>query len=195
MREDCLRWASDNRACGFFPAADQRSAKPGALAPPRDSRRDRTDLRRGVALVFVNDGAKSRLQSRPPNFTPRLGKIRRRFVPIHRIPPCREIVGAFVLIFEIIGVLPHIDAQHHPLNALFERRVLIGRRDDRELAVLADDQPRPARAEAAETGRVDFLNELGLRAKRRSRSRLSDRRSALSRRPESSAPKRTEWFQ
>ena len=64
-------------------------------------------------------------------------------------------------------MLPHIDAQHHPLNPLFERRVLIGGRDDRELAVFVDNQPRPAGAEAAGPRGVDFLNELGLRGKRR----------------------------
>src|ERR1700730_17089802 len=79
----------------------------------------------------------------------RLGEIRRRLVPIDRIPPRREIFSALVLIFKIIGVLPHIDAEHHPPYPLFERRILVGRRDDIELAAFIDDEPCPAGAETS----------------------------------------------
>jgi hypothetical protein len=79
----------------------------------------------------------------------RLGEIRRRLAPIDRIPPRREIFSALVLIFEIIGVLPHIDAEHHPPYPLFERRILVGRRDDIELAAFIDDEPCPSGAKTS----------------------------------------------
>ena len=91
----------------------------------------------------------------------RLGEIRRRLVPVDRVPPRREIIGALVLIFEIIGMFPYIDAQYHPLSTLFERRILVGRRDDVELAIFIDDEPCPAGAEPPEPGGVDFLGKLG----------------------------------
>ncbi len=58
-------------------------------------------------------------------------------------------------------MFPHIDAQHHPLSPLFERRILVGRRNDIELAIFIDNEPCPAGAEAPESGRVDFLGKLG----------------------------------
>ena len=58
-------------------------------------------------------------------------------------------------------MFPHIDAQHHPLSTLFERGILVGRRNDIELAKLIDNEPCPAGAEVPESGRVDFLDKLG----------------------------------
>jgi hypothetical protein len=71
-------------------------------------------------------------------------KIRRRLIPIEGIPPCRKIIGALVLVFEIIGVLPHIDAQYYALNTLLKRGILVGRRDDIEFSVFINDEPCPS---------------------------------------------------
>lgn len=76
-------------------------------------------------------------------------RAKNRLVPIDRIPPRREIFSALILIFEIIGVLPHIDAEHHLPYPLFERRILVGRRDDIELAAFIDDELCPAGAETS----------------------------------------------
>jgi hypothetical protein len=72
-------------------------------------------------------------------------------------------------------MLPHIDAQHHPLSTLFERRILVWRRDDVELAIFIDDEPCPAGAEPPEPGRVDFLGELCGRAGKAKRTWVMDR--------------------
>jgi hypothetical protein len=58
-------------------------------------------------------------------------------------------------------MFPHIDTQHHPLYTLFERRILIGCRDDIELAIFIDNEPCLAGAEPPEPGGVDFLGKLG----------------------------------
>src|ERR1700730_3197209 len=84
-------------------------------------------------------------------------------------------------------------APHHsapsppPPYPLFERRILVGRRDDIELAAFIDDEPCPAGAETSEPGGVDFL---GRSSRTKTRSRLSGSRRAPSRRLASSAPKR-----
>src|SRR5262245_30254021 len=55
-------------------------------------------------------------------------------VPVHHVPPRLEIVAAAVLIVEIVGVLPHVIAKQHAL-AFHQRRILVGTRLERELAV------------------------------------------------------------
>src|ERR1700735_2983135 len=45
-------------------------------------------------------------------------------VPVHDIPPGREIVGPLVLILEVVGVLPDVVAQDR-IETLSERGILI----------------------------------------------------------------------
>ena len=63
-------------------------------------------------------------------------------VPVDRVPPGREILGPFVLIFQVVRMLPHVIAQNG-IDALAEGSVLIRRCDDGKLAAL-EDQPAPA---------------------------------------------------
>src|SRR6516165_671181 len=67
------------------------------------------------------------------------------FGPVHYVPPGGEVVGALVLVLEVVGVLPDVVAEDG-VKALAQRRVLIGSGDDFELAAL-NDEPAPAGAE------------------------------------------------
>src|SRR3954452_9899342 len=75
----------------------------------------------------------------------------RDLAPVHRVPPRLEIVRAAVLIVQIIGVLPDVVA-HQGALAVHDRVVLVRAGLDRELAVLADGDEHPARAELASAG-------------------------------------------
>src|SRR5438132_14045973 len=44
-------------------------------------------------------------------------------VPVHHVPPCFDVIGPAVLVFEIIGVLPNIKGKNRPV-AVHERIVL-----------------------------------------------------------------------
>ncbi len=46
------------------------------------------------------------------------------FVPAHDIPPGCDVVGALILVFEIVGVLPYVQAQNRR-HALGQRRILV----------------------------------------------------------------------
>jgi len=45
-------------------------------------------------------------------------------VPVHHVPPCFDVIGPAVLVFEIIGVLPNVDAKNGRV-AVHQRVVLI----------------------------------------------------------------------
>jgi len=55
-------------------------------------------------------------------------------IPVHNIPPSREILRAAILIFQIVRMLPDIIA-HDREQTLGNRIVLIGRADDLEFAI------------------------------------------------------------
>jgi len=50
-------------------------------------------------------------------------------VPVHGVPPGLQVIGTLVLILEVIGVLPHVIAQHGVL-AVGDGIVLVGCGDD-----------------------------------------------------------------
>lgn len=72
-------------------------------------------------------------------------------VPVNHIPDRRQIVGAAVLVFEVVGVLPHVNAQEGGV-AFHQGRVLVGGAVDVQFAVFVLDQPAPARAKAGQAG-------------------------------------------
>src|SRR5205085_2975698 len=68
-------------------------------------------------------------------------------VPVDDVPPGREIVGALVLVLEVVRVLPDVDAEdRHVVEGLQDRAVLVRRRVDGEAGAVPDE-PRPAGAE------------------------------------------------
>src|SRR5262249_50199161 len=76
-------------------------------------------------------------------------------VPVDDVPPRIDVVGALVLVLQVIRVLPDIDAEDRRL-ALHVGAVLVGARLDGQLAGGIADQPGPAAAEAAQGGFLDL---------------------------------------
>src|SRR5262245_4813877 len=74
--------------------------------------------------------------------------------PIDHVPPGVHVIGALILVAQVVRMLPDVDAENRR-HAVHERRVLVRRLDRDQLAVAAQSQPLPAAAELPE--RV-FLN-------------------------------------
>src|SRR5688572_4674631 len=87
------------------------------------------------------------------------------FGPVDYVPPGREVVRTPVLILQIVGVLPHVDAENR-LLAFHDWLILVRRALNGELAVLLD-QPRPAAAETRDPGFRHLLLEAVEAAERR----------------------------
>lgn len=107
-------------------------------------------------------------------------------IPVYDIPKRGDIVGAAVLVEEVVRVLPDVD---HEDAAAFDasngfahqRAVLVGRRRDRELFIRGDKKPGPAGTKAGRRGFVKFLLQLCEAAKGRvdSLRKFSMRRRAV----------------
>src|SRR5437016_3891657 len=69
-----------------------------------------------------------------------------------------DLKGKPVLVLEVVGVLPDVDAENRHV-VVQERRVLVRRRVEREAGAVVDE-PGPARAEALHTAVVDRLLQL-----------------------------------
>src|SRR5438034_2033470 len=65
-------------------------------------------------------------------------------VPVDHIEPGGDIIGSLVLVLEVIGMLPNIDAQQR-LLALAQRRVLVWHRFNLQFPAILY-QPGPAAA-------------------------------------------------
>src|SRR5690349_22898114 len=63
-------------------------------------------------------------------------------VPVDYVEEGADVVGALVLVFQIVGVLPYIQAENRML-AVRKRHVLIRGGDNLQFLAF-DDQPRPA---------------------------------------------------
>src|ERR1700761_9663940 len=70
------------------------------------------------------------------------GETLRDLVPVHGVPPGLQVLRALVLVLQVVGVLPHVDAQQRRL-ALGDRVVLVGRADHGQAGAVVD-QRRPA---------------------------------------------------
>src|SRR5579885_1103664 len=68
------------------------------------------------------------------------------FVPVHDIPPRGQIIGAAIVVLQIVSVFPNVIA-HDGEHSLRNWIVLIGGADDLELTVRFANQPCPATAE------------------------------------------------
>src|SRR5215469_3001440 len=64
-------------------------------------------------------------------------------IPVDHVPPGGEVVGAAILVFEIVGMLPDIVA-HYREHAVHQRAVLVGCRDNLELATPVEHEPCPS---------------------------------------------------
>src|SRR5438270_2749177 len=106
-------------------------------------------LNSGILLVAVGDG-----------------------LPVQGVEPGRDVVRALVLVLEVVGVLPHVDAEDRG-HAVHVGAVLVGITLDGELAAFVRDQPRPAAAELADRGLLQLLLE-GVVAAERAVDRVAD---------------------
>src|SRR5437660_1700680 len=80
-------------------------------------------------------------------------------VPVHYVPPRRDIVGSLVLVLEVIGVLPDIETEERGL-AFHERAVLVGRRVNAQLTCTIFDEPRPAASKPLHAGIAELFLKL-----------------------------------
>jgi len=80
-----------------------------------------------------------------------LGELRAYVVPVQDLEEGLDVVGTLVLVFEVVGVLPHVDAEYG-LVAGGQRAVLVRRGLDRNCAIGQLDQPRPAAAKDVQGG-------------------------------------------
>src|SRR5829696_18882 len=86
----------------------------------------------------------------------------RDLAPVDDVPPRVDVVGALVLVLQVVRVLPDVDADQRRLAGR-ERRVLVRRADDRQPAAVVD-QPGPAGAELVDAGLLDLRLEVVERA-------------------------------
>src|SRR5919198_5986758 len=77
--------------------------------------------------------------------------------PVDGVPPRVDVVGAPVLVLQVVGVLPDVDADERGL-ALGDWVVLVGRADDRQSGPVVDE-PRPAGAELVDAGLLELRLE------------------------------------
>src|SRR5260221_14447589 len=68
-------------------------------------------------------------------------------IPVDHLPPRVDVVGPLILVTQVIGVFPDVDAEERRL-ASHQRTVLVGAVHDLEFAV-GQHQPGPATAESA----------------------------------------------
>ena len=79
------------------------------------------------------------------------------YAPVYQVPPGRAIIGATVLIVEVIGVFPYIQTQEGStldLSEVHQWVVLIGSGGYNQLTGFIFYQPCPAGSESAQIGRA-----------------------------------------
>src|SRR2546422_230311 len=93
-------------------------------------------------------------------------------LPIHHIPPRRYILRPPPLVFQVVSVLPDIQANHRKF-VFHERAILIGGGNNIDLPTIFD-QPGPARSKPSGGGGADLLLE-----RRNPAERAVDRRRQI----------------
>src|SRR5579863_9307105 len=87
------------------------------------------------------------------------------FIPVDYIPPSRQVFGAAIVVFEVVGVLPNVIAENGE-QSLGDGVVLVGRADDLHFAAGLSGQPDPSAAELFCAGIVELGLEIFEVAKR-----------------------------
>src|SRR3954449_6445337 len=68
--------------------------------------------------------------------------------PVDHVPPRRDVLRPAVLVLEVVGVFPDVEAEDRRAP-LHERAILVGRGLDAQRAAAIQCEPGPAAAEAA----------------------------------------------
>src|SRR6185312_11965580 len=76
-------------------------------------------------------------------------------LPVHDVPPGRQIVRSAVLVLEVVGVLPDVNPEQRRV-AVRDRRVLVRRRVHGQPGAVVDE-PRPAASETLDAAVVQLL--------------------------------------
>src|SRR5438128_12186838 len=79
-------------------------------------------------------------------------------IPVQGVEPGGHVIGALVLVLQVVGVLPHVDAQDRR-HFFHVRAVLVGVALDRELARAIGHQPCPSAAELSHRRFLELLLE------------------------------------
>src|SRR5258708_32564534 len=98
-------------------------------------------------------------------------------VPVYNIPPRRHVGWPRVLVFEVVRVLPDVDA-HDWVSSLGIRAVLIRGALNSQRSVWTQRKPGPARSKSSGGGRSDLCLE-GVERAKRGIDRVSQRSGRL----------------
>src|ERR1044071_4401642 len=83
------------------------------------------------------------------------------FVPVDDLPEGSEIIGAFVLVFQVVGMFPNVHAKNGRalyFGYIHQWVVLVGGGADLQLPILYN-QPCPSAAKTAQPGSIEFFLE------------------------------------
>mmetsp|Transcript_163786 Transcript_163786/g.314623 ORF Transcript_163786/g.314623 Transcript_163786/m.314623 type:complete len:208 (-) Transcript_163786:464-1087(-) len=90
------------------------------------------------------------------------------FIPVDDIEESRDILWAAILVLQIVGMLPDVNAHDGDqtcFSGTFHKRViLVGCGDYFHIAILRDSQPRPARTKNTSSCRAELSLEVVVRA-------------------------------
>src|SRR3954469_13746442 len=143
-------------SAGAAPSAERTVAASRAARGVREVIGFRTPRARGSCGARARRGASASAGDR----LVALGDL----APVDGVPPRVDVVGAPVLVLQVVGVLPDVNAQQRGLP-LRDRVVLVGRSDDRQAGAVVDE-PRPAGAELVDAGLLELGLEVVERAER-----------------------------
>src|ERR1700732_4503149 len=141
----------------FTPASRETNTSVKMMPTPRCERKRNRTVERDIRSLYPAGRIEQALRPPgPPGQTALLGREALvHFRPVHHVPPRGDVVGPAVLVFQVVGVLPDVDAEHR-LLAFHERAILVRRALDHELAAVID-HPRPSAAEPADRGFRDLF--------------------------------------
>src|SRR5216683_3384657 len=150
-------------AAGPVPASADRSAEARRLRCLDQDARHQKDREDGLR----DDERRDDLSHGTSRFylAPHRGEAGVDGRPVEGVEPGRDVIRPLVLVLQVVSVLPDVDSEDRG-QPFHVRAVLVRIRLDEQLAVLVDDQPRPAASELADRRLLQLLFERVIAAKR-----------------------------